>query len=166
MKNIGTVILKTERLTLRRLQEEDIGVLRSFGCLSGSADEVEKRGQRMIKEYREPFCFHWVIELEAIPIGRIRAWDVDPFNDRCQLGYDIAEAYRKRGFMTEAVMAVIRYLFEEADFHRIFCHVRVGNYASARVCEKCGMVREGILKEHYKSQTGFDDINVYAIVKS
>ncbi len=165
MKNIGTTQLKTERLTLRRLREDDILILHQFGCLVGSVDEVKKRGQHMMEEYQPPFCFHWVIEFDGAPIGRIRAWDIDPFNNRCQLGYDIAKTHQNQGFMTEAVKRVIDFLFNDVNIHRIFCHVREGNIASMRICEKCGMTFEGTLIGHYKSQNGFDDVKVYGIVK-
>ncbi len=165
MKNIGTIRLKTERLFLRPLGEEDIEALHAAGCLVGNLDEVQKRGRRMIEEYQKPFCFHWAITLEGKPIGRIRAWDIDPFNNRCQLGYDIAKAYRGQGLMTEAASAVIDFLFQKAEIHRIFCHVRAGNIASMRVCEKCGMTLEGKLLAHYKTQVGYDDVKVYGIIR-
>ncbi len=166
MKSIGTKEIQTERLLLRRMAARDIPVLHALGCLVGSAEEVQKRGEAMLADYQKPLCFHWVIEYEGRAVGRIRAWEVDPFNDHCQLGYDVAADCRNRGIMTEALHAVLRFLLIDADCHRVFCQVRAGNAPSIRVCEHCGMTYEGRLREHYKCSEGFDDVLVYALLQT
>lgn len=165
MKNIGTVQIETERLVLRRLKMADADSLWALGSLVGTPDEVRKMVSDMMVEYERPFCFHWAISYENRAIGRIRAWEVDPFNSRCQLGYDIALEYRDRGLMTEALCAVLQYLFDEADFHRVYCQIRSGNLASVRVCEKCGLAFEGTMKGHYKGREGYEDVRLYGIVR-
>ncbi len=164
MKPIGTGEILTPRLRLRRLCAADIAALRACGSLAGSEEEASARMRRFLAEYRKPFTLHWVIECEGKAVGRVRAWDVDPFNGNCQLGYDIAPACRGQGLMTEAVRAVIAFLFERAEVHRVYCHVRTENIASARVCEKAGMAHEGTLRAHYKNGNKFDDVHIYGIV--
>ena len=104
--------------------------------------------------------------LDGNVIGRIKAWDVNPSNGYLQFGYDIGEEYRCCGYMSEALQAVIRFMMMEADANRVFCSVRAGNIASRRVCEKCDMILEGTLRQHYARQDGsFDDVCIYGIVK-
>ena len=58
-------------------------------------------------------------------------------------------------------------MMQDADVHRVFCSVRAGNVASRRVCEKCGMVLEGTMRQHYARQDGgYDDVCIYGILKS
>lgn len=167
MKPIGTNSITTPRLLLRAPQLSDAEELRQAGALAMSAEEAKKSVTAMLEELKHPFCFHWVITLEGHAIGRVKGWDVSPYNGYLQLGYDVGPAYRNQGYMTEAVQAVIRYMLTEAEANRVYCSVREGNTASRRVCEKCGMQREGVLRQHYARQDGgYDDVLIYGIVKS
>lgn len=167
MKPIGTQTITTSRLVLRAPQMIDAEELVQAGALAMSAQEAKKSVAGMVEELRHPFTFHWVITLDGHAIGRVKGWDVSPYNGYLQLGYDVGSAYRNQGYMTEAVRAVIRYMLTKADANRVYCSVRAGNTASRRVCEKCGMQQEGVLRQHYSRQDGgYDDVHIYGIVKS
>ncbi len=64
------------------------------------------------------------------------------------LGYSIARPLWGRGLMTEAARTVVAHGFENRGLARIYAFVIVGNDASARVLEKVGMKREGILRSN------------------
>lgn len=167
MKPIGTKPIRTKRLILRAPQMQDADSLVHIKSLAMPLDEARQAVAGMLEEFRKPFAFHWVITLEGKVIGRVKAWDVNPYNGYLQLGYDVGPEYRNHGYMTEAVGAVIRYLMKEAEVNRVFCSVREGNLASCRVCEKCGMRHEGTMRQHYARQDGgYDDIRIYGILKS
>ena len=167
MKPIGTKIITTQRLVLRPVQLSDAEALVRVKSLAMSVEEANKAVASMIEERRHPFCFHWVITFEGQPIGRVKGWDVSPYNGYLQLGYDIGPEYRNRGYMTEAVQAVVRFMLIEADANRVYCSVREGNLSSRRVCEKCGMRHEGTMRQHYARQDGgYDDVHLYGILKS
>lgn len=59
------------------------------------------------------------------------------------IGYWIGEPFWGRGFMTEAVRAVVRHLFDTNDADAIYSGAFTENVASLRVQEKCGFVRDG-----------------------
>lgn len=167
MKPIGTKPIRTKRLILRAPQMQDAEALVRIKSLAMLLEEAHQAVAGMIEELRKPFAFHWVITLDGTVVGRVKAWDINPYNGYLQLGYDVGPEYRKQGYMTEAVSAVIRYLMNEAEVNRVFCSVREGNLASGRVCEKCGMRHEGTLRQHYARQDGgYDDIRIYGILKS
>ncbi len=58
-----------------------------------------------------------------------------------ELGYVIDPAFHNQGYMTEALTALISYLFEQG-FTEIAAGAFVENPASLRVMEKAGMVRQ------------------------
>ncbi len=124
-----------------------------------------KNIENRIKDYDSPYTFHWVMEYNNIPIGRVLAWEVNPYDEYCQLGYDIAQEYRNQGLMTEAIKAILLYLLTEAEVNRVYCSVRVSNIASNKVCQNAGMVLDGTLRKHYKRDAGFDDVNVYSLIR-
>ena len=63
----------------------------------------------------------------------------DETKDSCEIGYGIGSAYWNKGYTTEAVRAFLRYLFTEKGFRTVYASYFVGNDASRRVMEKCGM---------------------------
>lgn len=167
MKLAGTQTLTTARLILRAPKPSDAEELVAAGSLAMSAEEAVKALEQMAAEAAKPFGFHWVITLNGQAVGRVKGWEVNPYNGYVQLGYDIAPACRGRGYMTEAVGAVIRYLLTTADANRVYCSVREGNIASRSVCEKNDMTHEGIMRQHYARQDGgYDDVYIYGILKS
>lgn len=166
MKPIGSKPIRTQRLLLRAPEHEDAAALVQIRSLTMTLPEAEKAVANMVAECKMPFCYHWVITLDGAIIGRIKAWDVAPYNGYLQLGYDIGADYRNQGYMTEAVRAVVRYMMTEADANRVYCSVRSGNTASRRVCEKAGMTHEGTLRQHYARQDGgYDDVCIYGVIR-
>ena len=166
MKPIGTQSIQTQRLLLRAPELADAEALVRIKSLPMSLAEARKAVTSMAEELKKPFSFHWVIQLENNVIGRIKAWEINPYDGYAQLGYDTGPEYRGHGYMTEAVQAVIRFMLTEAQANRIYCSVRAGNTASRRVCEKAGMQQEGVMRQHYARQDGgYDDVVIYGIIK-
>jgi ribosomal-protein-alanine N-acetyltransferase len=63
------------------------------------------------------------------------------------LGFLLARSHWGRGLMTEAVAAVVRWAFSDPSIFRVWAVCDVENQASARVLEKTGFLREGVLKK-------------------
>jgi len=63
------------------------------------------------------------------------------------IGYDLAKEYWGRGYVPEAMQAVIRYGFENLGLNRIEAYAEPGNRASIRVLEKLGFTCEGLLRQ-------------------
>lgn len=63
-----------------------------------------------------------------------------------ELGYWLGEQFWGRGIVTIAVDAVTNYAVKELGLSRIESYVFAWNPASARVLEKVGFAREGILR--------------------
>ena len=68
--------------------------------------------------------------------------------------------------MTEALARVIDYTFESMDINRIEAQHELDNPASGRVMEKCGMRKEGVLRQRLYNKGKFVDVALYAILKS
>ena len=49
--------------------------------------------------------------------------------------------------------------------NRFFGGCEVGNLASARVMEKCGLRFEGVLRSHLKLRDGYHDMRVYSFIR-
>ncbi len=84
------------------------------------------------------------------------------------VGYVLARAYWGRGLMTEALRYVTAWALAQPSLHRVWAYCAVANPASARVMEKAGMIREGLLRRWLVCPTiGSDpcDCLIYAKVR-
>jgi RimJ/RimL family protein N-acetyltransferase len=84
------------------------------------------------------------------------------------IGYVIGKAYRGNGYVPEVVRAVIAWAFSQPSIYRVNASCDVENTASARVMEKVGMQREGLLRRYMIHPNLSDeprDCYIYAVVK-
>ncbi len=85
-----------------------------------------------------------------------------------ELGYVLAPEYWCRGIMTEAAQALVDWALAQPSIYRVWAMCDVENPASARVMEKVGMQREGILRRRIMHPNVSDeprDCLCYSIVK-
>lgn len=74
-----------------------------------------------------------------------------PAANRAELGIAIQDkAFWSQGYGTDAIRRVLKHAFKEMRLHRVELHVDEQNARGIRCYEKCGFVREGILREHHK----------------
>jgi ribosomal-protein-alanine N-acetyltransferase len=64
------------------------------------------------------------------------------------LGYGLDRGFVGRGYMQEALAAVIEYSFEEMNLHRIMANYMPANERSQRLLEKLGFEREGFARDY------------------
>ena len=89
---------------------------------------------------------------------------IDFENDRAEIGYELHSDYWRKGYMKEALTALIEYGFETFSFNRIEAKVDVKNVASQRLLEKMLFESEGVLREYEKQKNEYIDIMMYSIL--
>ena len=67
--------------------------------------------------------------------------------------------------MTEALSRVIDYAFDAMDINRIEAQHELTNPSSGRVMEKCGMRKEGVLRQRLYNKGKYVDVALYAILR-
>jgi len=72
---------------------------------------------------------------------------IDSQNRACQIGYWLDEAHIGRGLMTSAVRALVRHAFTAMRLHRVEIRAATENHASQAVCERVGLIRDGVLRD-------------------
>jgi RimJ/RimL family protein N-acetyltransferase len=87
------------------------------------------------------------IDVNGEAIGSIGVhFKSDVYRNNAELGYWLSEQFWGKGIITEAVKALIKYVFENYHIKRIYACVFQNNTASIRVLEKCGFLREAVHK--------------------
>lgn len=79
------------------------------------------------------------------------------------VGYWIDQEVAGRGYMPEAVVAVLRFAFEELHLHRVQIAIVPRNMASRRVAEKLGLREEGTAVRYLQINGVWEDHIRYAI---
>jgi ribosomal-protein-alanine N-acetyltransferase len=77
-------------------------------------------------------------------------WDLPEF----ELGYFADLDHQGKGFVTEAAKGAMRFIFEDLGAHRVRLECDDTNERSFRVAERCGMIREGHIRENQKHADG------------
>lgn len=83
----------------------------------------------------------------------------------CWIGYFLDKDYNGKGYMTEAVKLVVKYAFQELQFHRIEAGVMPHNTGSIKVLLKAGFNKEGIARKNVKINGHWEDHQTLAIIK-
>lgn len=99
--------------------------------------------------YNDQNAFRFVIDTnDDGAVGVLTLTDIDWKNRRADIGVKIAsKVNRSKGYGTDAVMAIMRYVFDELGFHRLEVSWLATNTVSPRVLTKCGFVKEGIKRD-------------------
>jgi RimJ/RimL family protein N-acetyltransferase len=96
--------------------------------------------------WREETRFPWAITVAALddtPIGMI---ELRPNGHMADVGYVLSRSEWGKGYMTEALTAVVTMALALDGCYRVWAVCDVENGASARVMEKAGMTIEGVLR--------------------
>jgi RimJ/RimL family protein N-acetyltransferase len=111
-------------------------------------DSIEKTRaflKRCITVWQAGTAFPWVMVLKESGqvIGMI---ELRLNGHRADLGYVLARQYWDQGYASEAAQLVLDWSIAQPGIYRVWAVCDVDNHASARVLEKIGMQREGILR--------------------
>lgn len=154
----GTIQLETKRLVLRKHVAEDAEFL--YSVLGTDEASYEYSGWnpyatpemaretvgRFIDSYDDEDFYGWAITLDGEIIGTIGAYDYDPEESSIEAGISIAREYWGRGYATEAIERVLRYLTEDRKIGVVKAWCADDNIGSSRIMEKCGMTKVNVEK--------------------
>ena len=149
--------IETRRLTLRPFVAADLEDVLSYArdpqwgrYLPVSQPYTRQDAEEYIATHedrdwsREPV---WAMERDGRVIGGIDLHVDDAY--RAWIGYSTAPTVWGQGFATEAATAIIDTAFVSiGSLMRLYAACDVQNVASARVMERAGMSREGVLRQH------------------
>ena len=161
--------LETRRLILRTPEEKDACaytlihnsefVLR-FNAMNSTTQE------RMAAKFQDPEYLENTLFLEEKQTGKLIGaifWEEDSLRwgvESRDLSYFIAEEYSRKGYMKEAMQAVIAYLFEAYSLECVAARAFAPNVASMALLKSLGFQQNGIIPRCVKGYTGeiFDDV--------
>ena len=110
-----------------------------------SVDDTIEFLRRCERVWAEGSAFPW--SLWHKPDGALAGLiEVRPGAHGADLGYALARRWWRQGLMSEAVTSVVHWALGQPTIYRVWAVCDVENLASARLLEKVGMEREGVLR--------------------
>lgn len=176
------MILETERLIIRENKAEDLYKLHDLLCdkevmyymqfASNTLEDTKENLQLSINEQargqeREKYYFAIEEKGRLNYVGQI-GFDIIIKNSSggiCDLGYFIHKRYWGLGYTTEAAKAVIQYIFENFNIHKIETGCNKENKSSEKIMIKCGFRKEAEFLKHQWFVDKWSDRLVYGLLK-
>lgn len=171
-------IIMTPRVVLRWISEDDIDglfdvfsdpqVARYWSAPPLANREAAVEMQREIAAGNESeTMLKWGLALRESNtlIGTATLFNLSLDNGRAEIGYAMARAYWGKGYMTEALQALILHAFEVMQLRRLEADVDPRNSASIRTLERLGFQREGFLRERWHVDGEIQDAFFYGLLR-
>lgn len=151
---INGIKIETERLILRAFEQSDLDDFFEYASVKGVGEragwkhhESKEESQQILNSFIiHDKTFAIVLKENSKVIGSLGVEEYGmeealteflEFKGR-EIGYVLSKDYWGKGIMTEAVKAIINYLFNELNLDFLTCGYYDFNYQSKRVQEKCG----------------------------
>ena len=99
-------------------------------------------------------------------IGTIGFMWYSDVNSAAEIGYSFSKAHWNKGYATEALRTVMDSVFRTLPVNRLEAQHDVRNPASGRVMEKCGMRKEGVLRQRIKNKGEFVDVALWSFLRA
>lgn len=100
----------------------------------------------------------------VVAVGCADLFRYDPFHCHAELGVLVDSAFRRMGYGTAMVNALIEYCRDALHIHSLTADIAADNMASIRLFERCGFSRVGVKKEHLKLKNNWIDVFIYQII--
>lgn len=173
--------METEHLYLRLFALEDAPamyenwasdpkILKYVTWDAHASSEITRESiKRWVEQYQKPDTYKWAICFKTSPDQVIRDISVvsqDQKSESCELSYILGKKFWGKGFMTEALTAVLDFLLNEVGFKEIKAAYVSLNPASGKVMAKAGMQYVETLPHAIQRKGYCGDKIIYSIQKS
>lgn len=98
-------------------------------------------------------------------IGTCLLFRLEEGSRRAELGYALGRAHWGRGLMQEALLALLDRAFGPMALRRVEAEVDVRNPASARLLQRLGFSREGLLRQRWVTKGVARDVEIYGLLR-
>ena len=158
--------IKTKRLLIRPLMRQDAKALYAIakdptiGPMAGwlPHDDISATKRYIERSLRkekhgQTLTFAIIHNADNTLIGTLELYNIIPYF-KADIGMICAKAYQNQGYMREATLAIIIFVFETLKLMRLTYGHFLDNEPSKRLREKLNFSYEGILRNYYKRYDG------------
>lgn len=170
--------IESERLIVRRVAasdlpsllevnaNEEVTVLLPYDTWRSMADaQAWLQRMRDIEATGLALQFVVVLKSTAKAIGTCLLFRFEEGSARAELGYVLGRVHWGQGFMHEALVALLGHAFDCMGLRRIEAEVDTRNASSARVLQRLGFTKEGLLRQRWVSKGEARDVEIYGLLQ-
>ncbi len=144
-------------VTLRPLTEAELSIIEQTQVDPAEASEFSFYGYRSDHGRRKAFAENGlltddggtlavVVEGEAVGSVSWHRVGTGPLSFTWNIGIGLLTGAQGKGYGTAAQRALVEYLFDYTQAHRVEAHTETENLAEQRALEKAGFTREGVVR--------------------
>jgi RimJ/RimL family protein N-acetyltransferase len=170
--------IKTKRLLLRFPEPSDASFIQKAASRREISDtmisishpyphgEAERYIVRQKEEREAGHAFTFVIEQKPEEFcGLIELRAIDRIHLQGELSFWLKVEAWGKGYMSEAVNAMIQFGFEGLGLNRLYAFHMLRNPATGRILQKNGFQQEGLLRQRVIKWSKFEDVALWAVLK-
>ena len=170
--------INSTRVSLRWITEQDVDSLYAvfsdpevMRYWSSGPLKDREAARELLSEMHDGFqrrlLFQWGIarRTDDTIIGTSTLFHLANNNYRAEIGYALGREHWGRGYMQEALRALLNYAFGELNLERLEADVDPRNTASIRTLERLGFQQEGYLRERWKVNGELQDALFYGLLR-
>jgi RimJ/RimL family protein N-acetyltransferase len=176
---IPSETIELERVRLRKLEESDADAI--FALYSdpevgrylarpalAERTQAEELIARVHAGYADGSSMQLGIERkdDGVLMGHCLLFHFHEFSRRAEIGYSLGRAYWSKGYMHEALMALVGLAFGPLNLNRLEADIDPRNLSSARTLERLGFAKEGLLRERWIVRGEASDTAFYGLLQS
>jgi [ribosomal protein S5]-alanine N-acetyltransferase len=138
-----------------------------FGFDDAGFEHYKDMHEKGMETHRISIFFFLLIEKESdLPIGECGFHTWTASHNRAEVFYNMRnDDYKRKGYMTEALEAVLKFGFTELKLHRIEALIADENEPSRRLLLRYGFSKEGTMREDYVVDGKNEDSDCYSLLK-
>jgi len=172
-------VIETERTILRPIEAKDNREVFNYrsdtetnkyqGWIPRSLNDVDEFISKNPTEFNQPKTWYQLVIVERTSnsiIGDIGIHFIDSENYQCEIGCTLNKNKHRNGYATESLNAVINYLFQKLNKHRIVTSIDPRNTDSIKLVKRLGFRKEAHFKKSLLINGVWTDDIVYAILNS
>jgi len=176
---IAPAPIETERLTIRLVLDSDLPALMEVNSNEEvtallpyptwrSAQDAEAWLHRMRGIEATGLALQFVVVLRSAEtaIGTCLLFRFDEGSARAELGYALGRAHWGQGFMQEALNALLGSAFATMGLRRLEAEVDTANVSSARLLQRLGFTKEGLLRQRWVTKGKAKDVEMYGLLRN
>ena len=172
----GTQNINTERLLLRKIMPDDAEMVYKWMSdldvvkfedwdVHENVDYTRGFISYLTGDYKSEDIYCWGMQAGEELVGNMLVAGISEDTQTGMIAYYLRKDCWNKGYATEAVKAVINYMFTDVGLARIDAKHSISNPASGKVLKKAGMYYRGHVKEYYYCHGLWHDCDFYALVK-
>jgi len=177
MNSFRSPVIRSARLDLREYGAGDAGLVRDLlasgnpealapGAPSDPAEVPGWLADGLQRLPREGTGVHVMMLDRAAGriVGSIGLFHADWEVRSAEIGYGVSSDQRCKGYASEALGALVRWVLTEGGIQRAWLTANTDNVASVRVAEKAGFRREGTLRRAGLEDDGLHDLALFSLL--